>query len=87
MVEILKQGQFAPMNVVDQVIIIYAANNGYLDSVPVAQVREFEQKLLDHVRDSHGEWREKFIESKELTEDVESEICKIIEAFKETWSA
>ncbi len=84
MVEILKQGQLKPMNVVDQVIIIYAANNGYLDDVPVAKVREFEERLLDHIRDSHGEFRDKFIEDKELTEDVEKEICTILEAFKKT---
>jgi F-type H+-transporting ATPase subunit alpha len=84
MVEILKQGQLQPMNVVDQVIIIYAANNGYLDSVPVGKIREFEQRLLEHIRDAHGEWRDSFIESKALTEDVEKEIRRIVEAFKES---
>ena len=86
MVEILKQGQLQPMNVVDQVIIIYAANNGYLDSVPVAKIRAFEQKLLEHVRDAHGDFRDRFIESKALTEDVEKELRGILESFKESGS-
>ncbi len=87
MVEILKQGQFVPMNVIDQVIIIYAANNGFLDAVPIARVREYEQKLLEHVQNAHAGFREAFIESKELTEDVENELLKILEGFQETWSA
>jgi len=87
MVEILKQGQFVPMNVVDQVVIIYAGSNGFLDDVPVRKVREFEQRLLDHVRDSHAEFRDRFLASKQLTEDIEKELREILTAFKETWSA
>ena len=55
MVEILKQDQYKPMAVEDQIIVIWAAGRGHLDEVPVLQVREFERKLLDFVHTSHKE--------------------------------
>lgn len=55
LVELLKQGQYAPMPVAEQVVSIYAGTNGYLDEVPVEKVQEYEQKLLEHVRTTHPE--------------------------------
>ncbi len=51
MVEVLKQSQFQPLNVVDQIMIIYAGTNGFLDAVPVADVPRWESEFLDFIHD------------------------------------
>src|SRR6201988_3585924 len=55
MVELLKQGQYRPMPVADQVISIYAGVNGYLDDVPIDKVQEFEADLLRYIQQNHPE--------------------------------
>jgi F-type H+-transporting ATPase subunit alpha len=52
--ELLKQGQYSPFPVADQVISIWAGTNGYLDDVPVEDIRRFESELLEHLRASTG---------------------------------
>jgi F-type H+-transporting ATPase subunit alpha len=52
MVEVLKQSQYSPMPVEEQVMILYAATRGFMDDVPVSKVREFEKKFLDYLRTS-----------------------------------
>jgi F-type H+-transporting ATPase subunit alpha len=52
LVEVLKQAQFSPMPVEEQVIALYAATRGFIDDVPVGRVREFEKKLLEYMRAS-----------------------------------
>ncbi|NND70600.1 MAG: F0F1 ATP synthase subunit alpha [Rhodothermales bacterium] len=54
LVEILKQGQYAPVSVEDQVAVIYAATNGYIDSVPVERIEEFEKEFLERMHLKHG---------------------------------
>ncbi|HRZ28981.1 MAG TPA: F0F1 ATP synthase subunit alpha [Spirochaetota bacterium] len=54
LVEVLKQGQYVPMDVAEQVAIIFAATQGYLDQVPVENVKEFEAKLLKHLKDKNS---------------------------------
>src|SRR5262245_7608264 len=58
MVELLKQDQYKPISVEDQVMAIWAGVNGYLDSIPVPRVREFESKLLDFIHSTHKELAE-----------------------------
>ena len=53
LVELLKQGLHAPMAVEEQVVSIFAGTNGYLDDIPVADVRRFETELLDYMRTRH----------------------------------
>jgi len=88
MVELLKQGQYQPMDVIDQVIQIFAASNGYLDDVPVNQVTPFANAMVDHF---HGPGKPVWDEinekrtlkkDKELTDKLKSEI----EKFKAGWS-
>jgi F-type H+-transporting ATPase subunit alpha len=57
MVEILKQGQFKPMNVIDEVMIIYAGNKGYLDKVPLRQVAAWEEQFLTFMREQRSDVR------------------------------
>ncbi len=51
MVELLKQGQYTPLNVVDQIMVIFAGEQGYLDKVPVNQIQRWEQEFLEFVHD------------------------------------
>ncbi len=85
MVEVLKQGQFKPMNVIDEVIAIYAGTNGYLDKVPVEKVRAFEAALLSYIDGQQADFRDEFIAAKELTEEIEEKLKRILSEFTEAW--
>jgi len=55
MVEVLKQQQYSPLPVEEQVMILYAATRGFMDDVAVSKVRDFEKKFLDYMRASQSE--------------------------------
>ena len=85
MVELLKQPQFQPMEVAEQIVSIYAGTRGYLDDVPVAKVREFETGLLAFLRDRKSEVLRKIQDVGDLTGEVEEMIKSTITAFKATF--
>lgn len=80
--EILKQDQYQPMPVENQVAIIYAATNGYLDNVPVEKVRDFEAKFHQFMNIQKKDVLKAIVEKKELTEDIEAKLKSAIEDFK-----
>ncbi len=82
MVELLKQPQYRPMNVIDQVISIYAGVNGYLDDIPVNRVRQFESDLLEYVHKEHINLWNELKEKQDLTDQIEAQLKKVIEEFK-----
>ncbi len=82
MVELLKQGQYKPYHVADQVISIYAGTRGFLDDLPISRVAEFEEKLLKFIHDEHPEVRKELIEKKELTDAIETKLKELIGMFK-----
>ena len=86
-VEILKQLQYQPMPVAEQVAVIYAVTKGYLDDVPVENVREFERDYLDYVRSSRPEVLQMIRERKELSEEVEKALVDSIESFRKDFRA
>jgi F-type H+-transporting ATPase subunit alpha len=81
MVEILKQGQYAPVPVEKQVLIIYAGNRGYLDEFPVAEIRHYEKKLYEHFEKSHAGILDKIREKKHIDTALDGEISAAIRAF------
>src|SRR5262249_54986330 len=81
MVEILKQRQFQPMNVADQVMIIFAGTRGYLDKVERPQVQAWEQQFLKYMREQRSGVREKILQTKKLTPEVEKELVDAITSF------
>jgi F-type H+-transporting ATPase subunit alpha len=85
MVELLKQPQFAPLEVVDEVLAIYAANKGALDDVPVNQVSAFEKAFLQFMRDTKGEIRTTIAEKKELPAELKEQLLAAITEFKRVW--
>ncbi|MEC8556011.1 MAG: F0F1 ATP synthase subunit alpha [Planctomycetota bacterium] len=82
MVELLKQPQYAPLNVAEQVISIYAATRGFMDDVEVPNISDFEGKMLEFFRDRKTDVIAKLTEAKDLTNEVEDGIKAAIEEFK-----
>lgn len=81
MVEILKQPQYQPMNVADQVMIIFAATRGYLDKVERPQVAAWEKQFLAFMREQKADVRNAIIKEKKLTPEVEKQLTAAIQAF------
>jgi len=75
-VEVLKQPQFKPMHVTDQVMIIYAVTKGYLDDVPIKQVRNWEEQFLTFMREQRPEVREELKKDRRIVADVVDEKTK-----------
>jgi F-type H+-transporting ATPase subunit alpha len=82
MVEILKQPQFRPMNVIDQVMIIFAGTRGFLDKIDRKKVRAWEEQFLRYVQEQKPAVREALVKSRKLTPDVEKQLTEAITAFQ-----
>jgi F-type H+-transporting ATPase subunit alpha len=87
MVELLKQPQFQPMNIVDQIISVYAGTRGYFDQVPRNQVAAAEKELLEFMRDEKNEVRDAIVKTKELSADTEAALKAALEEFRTRWTA
>jgi F-type H+-transporting ATPase subunit alpha len=87
MMELLKQGAYSPVAVEDQIVSIYVGTKGYLDSVPVADVRRFESELLENLRHRHAGILDEIRVSKVLTDDNEERLVAAVEAFKQGFTA
>ncbi len=87
MVELLKQPQYEPMPVVDQVLSIHAGTRGFLDDLPLDRIRAFEQQLLKHYRDEFPEVRDEVAAAQGLTDDLENRLREIIRNFKSAFTA
>ncbi len=83
MVELLKQPQYRPMHVIDQVLSIYAGTGGYLDDVPVDEVSAWEEAFLSFVRDRKSDLWKKMDETKDIDDETEAEIKSAITEFKQ----
>jgi len=83
-VEILKQGQYVPMAVEKQVVILLAAIKGLLDNVEVAQINKFESGLHEYFDTTAPDILKEIIEKKELNEELENKIIKSINEYKST---
>jgi F-type H+-transporting ATPase subunit alpha len=81
MVEILKQGQYQPMAVAEQILIIWAGSKGKLDDVPVDRVREYEASFLDFIKATHSEIVEQLTETGEVSEELEALLSPVCDDF------
>jgi F-type H+-transporting ATPase subunit alpha len=84
--ELLKQPQFSPLKMEEQVVVIYAGVNGYLDPLPVARVRAFEQGLLSLVRTQHVTILEGIRKTGELTGETEANLKGVVEGYAKTFA-
>jgi F-type H+-transporting ATPase subunit alpha len=85
MVELLKQGQYVPMDVEDQVISIFSATAGFLDDLPVEKVLPFEEGLLKFIKSNKPELRKELSEKKELTDDLKEKFKAAFKEFKDSF--
>ena len=83
--EVLKQDQYQPMPVENQVAIIYAVTSGHLDGVPLEKVRDWEAKFHQFLRIQHKKLFNSINAAKDFEKEVEPELKKAIEEFKKTY--
>ena len=82
--ELLKQNQYSPMTIAEQVVSIFTGVNGYLDDLDVSQIRDFERDLYDLIKSSHSDLIESINSSGNLDDDVSAKLTSIIEDFKKS---
>jgi F-type H+-transporting ATPase subunit alpha len=85
--ELLKQPQFSPLKVEEQVVVIFAGTRGYLDPLPVTAVSKFEQSLLRHLRESHADILGDIAGKKEITADTEKRLVGVMDTFAKNFAA
>jgi F-type H+-transporting ATPase subunit alpha len=83
MVELLKQPQYEPMDVWDQVLAIHAGSRGYLDDIPIEDVSEFEKELLKYYEDEKKAVRDELISVGKMTDELDQKLKDATQAFKD----
>ncbi len=84
MVELLKQEQYKPMPVADQVLSLFAGVNGFVDDVPVNKVRAFEEGLLTYIKEQHPQLREDVVAKKKIDDEFGGQLKQVISEYKQT---
>jgi F-type H+-transporting ATPase subunit alpha len=82
MVELLKQPQFKPMNVVDQVMVIFAGTKGYLDKIPQKQVAAWEEQFLQYMREQKPDVRNTLMKERKLSPALEKQLAAAVATFQ-----
>ena len=82
LVEILKQLQYVPMLVSEQVVVLFAGVNGYLDDIELGDIKKFETKFLEYMKGEHKSVLEKIELEKQISDELKEELTKLVEAFK-----
>jgi F-type H+-transporting ATPase subunit alpha len=83
--EILKQPQYQPLSLENQVVIIFAGTRGFADNVPLDQMRQWETSFLRYMDTSQPEIGKAITEEKQLTPEIEGKLIQALEAFISTW--
>jgi F-type H+-transporting ATPase subunit alpha len=86
MTELLKQGRYLPMPVEDQVMSIYAGNQGFLDDIPVSEITRFRAELLQYLRASHPQIGTAILAERKLSDGITSQLTEAITSFKAQFS-
>jgi F-type H+/Na+-transporting ATPase subunit alpha len=86
MIELLKQGQYQPLDVFDEVLSIYAGTRGHLDKIPREQVAEWERGFLAFIREQKSEIRKKIVETKKLDDDTAAALEAAIADFQQQFA-
>ncbi len=84
--ELLKQSQFSPLKMEEQVVVIYAGVNGYLDPLPVNRVRAFEEGLLGTIRSKHAALLDDIRTSRDLSDDNGAKLKSAVESFAKSFA-
>jgi F-type H+-transporting ATPase subunit alpha len=84
--ELLKQPQFSPLSMEEQVCVIYAGVNGYLDPMPVDRVRAFEDGLLGLLRNQHADLLNAIRSSRDLDDATTAKLKGVVDAYAKTFA-
>jgi F-type H+-transporting ATPase subunit alpha len=84
--ELLKQPQFSPLKVEEQVVVIYAGTSGYLDPLPVDRVREFEAGLLTLMRGEHKDLLDRIREKAEMTDEITKDLRAVLDKYAKNFA-
>jgi len=84
--ELLKQPQFSPLKIEEQVCVIYAGVNGYLDALPVNRIRSYEDGLLALLRSTHADLLEAIRSSKDLSDDSAAKLKSLVESYSKNFA-
>jgi F-type H+/Na+-transporting ATPase subunit alpha len=82
MIELLKQNEHAPLPFQKQVVVLFAGTAGFLDDIPVQDIKKFEEKFIQHIEHNHAAILESIAEKKEITDDNRKALIAAIEEFK-----
>ena len=85
LMEVIKQGVHVPLDVVKQIVIIFAGVNGYLDDVPVGRVRDFEADLNEALDSKYADFVHLLRKEKAINDEVKPKLKSLIDDFKRTW--
>jgi F-type H+-transporting ATPase subunit alpha len=83
LMEIMKQGQYSPVPVEEQVVTITAATSGYLDDIPAEQVKRYETELLDLIRTAHADILSDLGKAKEMKDEIKARLMPLLDSFTE----
>jgi F-type H+-transporting ATPase subunit alpha len=87
LVELLKQGQYEPLSVERQILIIFAGTNGFVDELPLTSLKKYEQDLFSYVESKHPDLFAEILKKRELDGDLRAKITKALEDFKGVFKA
>jgi F-type H+/Na+-transporting ATPase subunit alpha len=87
MVELLKQDQYVPMSMVEQVLVLFAATQGFLDDIPVESVKKFEEEVLRFMKDSKAEVMKELGDKKAIDDELKPKMTAALEDFKKAFQA
>jgi len=87
MVELLKQDQYVPMPFEEQVILIFAGAQGFLDDVPVEAIKSFETGFMQFMRAKKDDLKKEVREKKVLDDDLKAKLSEAVNEFKKTFQA
>ena len=87
LVELLKQGQYQPLSVEKQILIIYAGTNGFVDELPLAALKKYEQELHSYIESKHPDIFADILKKRELDGDLRTKMTKALEEFKGNFRA
>jgi F-type H+-transporting ATPase subunit alpha len=82
LVEVLKQGQYQPFRVEDQIAMIYAATNGYIDVIPEKDVKRYEKEMLEFLKSKYSHILKNIAEKKVLSDDIKRDLVGALDEFK-----
>ncbi len=83
--EVLKQGQYAPLSLEQEVVILFAMNSGAMEDLPLERAGEFEEGLLRHVSSSHPDILESIRDTRDITDETEGKLNQVIADYKSTF--